>query len=133
MCFTLKKILTPPTISLNGKPLPYTRHHTFLGLHLKSPRLTWASHIGYLSTSCMRQLNDMKRIASIWWEGHGNLLRMLAAMYRRLLLLTDGVAMSSGCRDDQGRAARLTLADGRTMRREAQQPGAVGQGMMCAV
>ncbi|MPC15902.1 hypothetical protein E2C01_008705 [Portunus trituberculatus] len=67
MCFTLKKILKPSTIFLNGKPVPYTRHHTFLGLLLEGSLLTWASHIDHMSISCMRQLNVMKRIAGIRW------------------------------------------------------------------
>ncbi|MPC29574.1 hypothetical protein E2C01_022815 [Portunus trituberculatus] len=67
VCFTLKRIPTPPAVSLNGEPVPFTKHNSFLELRLEGPRLTWASHIDHLSTSCMRQLNVMKRIPSIKW------------------------------------------------------------------
>lgn len=48
MCFTLKRQPVPPTVSLNGTPVPNVRIHNFQGLQLDGPRLTWASHIEYL-------------------------------------------------------------------------------------
>lgn len=74
MCFTLKRLPSPPTLQLSGQAVPYSRTHTFLGLRLDGPRLSWAGHIEHLKTSCNRRLDVMKRIAGIRWGANRDLL-----------------------------------------------------------
>ncbi|KAG0710729.1 hypothetical protein GWK47_022218 [Chionoecetes opilio] len=52
MCFTLKRLPSPPALQLCGQPVPYSRTHTFPGLRLDGPSPSWAGHVEYLRTSC---------------------------------------------------------------------------------
>ncbi|MPC65657.1 RNA-directed DNA polymerase from mobile element jockey [Portunus trituberculatus] len=74
MCFTYKRILTPPSVHIYGEAVPYTTSHSFLGLHLDGPRLTWAKHMDYLRNSCTKRITVMKRIAGIRWGASRDLL-----------------------------------------------------------
>ena len=74
MCFTLKRLPSPPTLQLCGQAVPYSKTHTFLGLRLNGPRLSWVGHIEYLRTSCNKRLDVMKRIAGICWGAKWDLL-----------------------------------------------------------
>ncbi|XP_045127733.1 uncharacterized protein LOC123514149 [Portunus trituberculatus] len=74
MCFTMKKLPTPPTVNLSGEAVPYSTLHTLLGLRLDGPRLSWVNHISYLRTSCNKRLDVMKRIAGIRWGASRDLL-----------------------------------------------------------
>ncbi|XP_045101462.1 uncharacterized protein LOC123498421 [Portunus trituberculatus] len=74
MCFTMKKLPTPPTVNLSGEAVPYSTSHTLLGLRLDGPRLSWVNHISYLRTSCNKRLDVMKRIAGIRWGASRDLL-----------------------------------------------------------
>ena len=40
MCFTRKRLPSPPTITLSGLTIPYSTTHTFLGLRQDGPRLS---------------------------------------------------------------------------------------------
>ncbi|XP_045122669.1 uncharacterized protein LOC123511112 [Portunus trituberculatus] len=74
MCFTMRKLPTPPTVTLSGEAVPYSTSHTLLGLRLDGPRLSWVNHISYLRTSCNKRLDVMKRIAGIRWGASRDLL-----------------------------------------------------------
>ncbi|XP_045115986.1 uncharacterized protein LOC123507278 [Portunus trituberculatus] len=63
MYFTLKHLPSSPTTSLCGQGVPYSREHTFLGLRLDGPRLSWARHIDHLRTACNKRLDILKKIA----------------------------------------------------------------------
>ena len=74
MCFTLKTLPSLPTMTLCGQVVPYSRTHTFLGLRLDGPRLSWARHVDYLRTACNKRLDVMKRIAGVRWGANRDLL-----------------------------------------------------------
>ncbi|XP_045101300.1 uncharacterized protein LOC123498199 [Portunus trituberculatus] len=74
MCFTMRKLPTPPTVTLSGEVVPYSTSHTLLGLRLDGPRLSWVNHISYLRTSCNKRLDVMKQIAGICWGASCDLL-----------------------------------------------------------
>lgn len=74
MCFTYKPLLTPPSVTVSGEPVPYTRTHTFLSLRLDGPWLTWCHHIEHLRTACSKQIDIMKRLTGLSWGASRELL-----------------------------------------------------------
>ncbi len=63
--------------------MPFKQEHTFLGMRLDGPVLTWKAHIDYLRTSCLKRLNIMKSIASTrWGTDRDTLLRLYTSFVR---------------------------------------------------
>ena len=86
MCFTLKHLPSSPTTSLCGQGVPYSRTHTFLGLRLDGPRLSWGRHIDYLRTACIKRLDILKKIAGVRWGAKRDLLHYYLATIRPKLM-----------------------------------------------
>ena len=102
MCFTQKRLPSPPTITLCGVTVPYSTTHTFLGLKLDGPRLSWARHVEYLKMSCTKRLDIMKRIAGIRWGANREvLLKYYLATIRAKMMYGSSI---------YGSAAPTTLA-----------------------
>jgi len=76
-CYTLKKIPFLPSISINSTLIPLRSSHTYLGLVLDAPTLTWKKHINYLAQDCLKRLALLKRLAGVkWGSSRENLLHL---------------------------------------------------------
>ena len=74
MCLTRRRIPFIPTVVLNSHPLPFVTKHRYLGLYIDGPSLTWAHHITYLQSSCLRRIDVLKRISGVHWGANRALL-----------------------------------------------------------
>ena len=45
MCFTMKRVPALPSLQIRGVEVPFLCQHTFLGLRLDGPVLTWSGHM----------------------------------------------------------------------------------------
>ncbi|MPD01259.1 RNA-directed DNA polymerase from mobile element jockey [Portunus trituberculatus] len=97
MCFTLKHLPSSPITSLCGQGVPYSRTHTFLGLHLDGPRLSWARHIDHLRTAYNKRLDILKKIAEVRWGANSDLLRYYLATIRPKLMYGSSIYRSAAC------------------------------------
>ena len=76
MCFTNQKLTREPNIYINGNRISYITEHKSLGLILDGPRLTWRKHIEHLRIIGNKRLDVMKRLSSLKWGTHRDVLLM---------------------------------------------------------
>ena len=85
MYHTLKRI-KPVNLKLDGKEIPYTKTHKYLGITFDGPRLNWQEHVLQLKIKCIPHINIMKYIGhSSWGADRTILLRYYVAVIRTKL------------------------------------------------